>query len=131
MAIIFRKCFFFALGLKMLKIQGLKHNWATIRNWCIQEPAPEPISPEASPTFSKKCPEIEKLADYQKTPSKGFWNSFPININKCKVSTKVNISKLENLINQCAKNWTYKEKNIAEKCLKNSNKLFSKNRIYF
>jgi hypothetical protein len=62
----------------------------------------------------------QRLKNYlitNKKTIKVFWNLFPKNINKDKVSSKVNLAKLEILINQCAKKWTFKEKNIAEKCL--------------
>jgi hypothetical protein len=73
----------------MLKQLGLNQGWNIVRSWCTQKPKAAEKLVEQPASFSKKCPEIEKLNDYRVTPNKGFWNKFPKNTKKISATTKV------------------------------------------
>ena len=117
--IITGKIFSFDAGFTVTRESlGLPFLWSKIEK-TLNDSKPKTIeTTEKAQTFKMKCPEVEKLDDYGKTPNEKFWKSFPENVDLNCFHTPVKTEILEKMIKKCEKKWTIHEKKIAYKTLK-------------
>ena len=97
---------------------GLPEDWRTVSDWLYKQQHVPELQSEI-PIVKLKCPEIVKLDTYEGAADKTFWDKFPKSELPKKVSTDLNISKLEDLLAECESLLTFHEVKRANRAIDN------------
>ena len=74
---------------------------------------------QKEPELRLKCPEVQKLGNYEGPPPKSFWNTFPFSSLPTDVSSNINVKTLDEIIKSNEEKLTFTELSRAFKCVDN------------
>ena len=92
---------------------GLPANWDTVENWCRK---PFRFGPPVE-TKARKPTSFDHV-DFSKPGTKEFWQEFPSRELPDKPTTKINVTRLEELIAEWDSHMTIHETDMAQKALR-------------
>ena len=89
-----------------------------IKQWILNPDREVQFTRPLKAVFSVKCPEIEELKCYEKSPVNSFWNKFPKNTEKSNCTTPIDVNRFVRFVNENNAKWSYQQKTIAKRAIK-------------